>query len=95
MSQSQLDKIEDTLNDLRDDLAVLIALSPSDVVEEASKIVVNEAYSRKELSRYVPKIHQETHQASEIGQIGPNFSSGSVQGRGCRRCLRWAISAGD
>jgi hypothetical protein len=47
MSQSQLDKIEDTLNDLRDDLAVLIALSPSDVVEEASKIVVNEAYSEK------------------------------------------------
>jgi hypothetical protein len=47
MSQSQLDKIEDTLNDLRDDLAVLIALSKSDVVEEASKIVVNEAYSDK------------------------------------------------
>jgi hypothetical protein len=47
MSQSQLDKIEDTLNDLRDDLAVLIALSKSDVVEEASKIVVNEAYSEK------------------------------------------------
>jgi hypothetical protein len=48
MSQSQLDKIEDTLNDLRDDLAVLIALSKSDVVEEASKIVVNEAYSEKD-----------------------------------------------
>jgi hypothetical protein len=49
MSQSQLDKIEDTLNDLRDDLAVLIALNPkSDVVEEASKIVVNEAYSDKD-----------------------------------------------
>jgi hypothetical protein len=47
MSQSQLDKIEDTLNDLRDDLAVLIALSKSDVVEEASKIVVNEAYSTR------------------------------------------------
>jgi hypothetical protein len=47
MSQSQLDKIEDTLNDLRDDLAVLIALTKSDVVEEASKIVVNEAYSEK------------------------------------------------
>jgi hypothetical protein len=47
MSQSQLDKIEDTLNDLRDDLAVLIALSKSDVVEEASKIVVNEAYVEK------------------------------------------------
>jgi hypothetical protein len=47
MSQNQLDKIEDTLNDLRDDLAVLIALSKSDVVEEASKIVVNEAYSEK------------------------------------------------
>jgi hypothetical protein len=47
MSQSQLDKIEDTLNDLRDDLAVLIALSPLDVVEEASKIVVNEAYPEK------------------------------------------------
>ena len=47
MSQSQLDKIEDTLNDLRDDLAVLIALSKSDVVEEASKIVVNDAYSEK------------------------------------------------
>jgi hypothetical protein len=47
MSQSQLDNIEDTLNDLRDDLAVLIALSKSDVVEEASKIVVNEAYSDK------------------------------------------------
>ena len=47
MSQSQLDKIEDTLNDLRDDLAVLIALSKSDVVEEASKIVVNEAYAEK------------------------------------------------
>ena len=47
MSQSQLDKIEDTLNDLRDDLAVLIALSKSDVVEEASKIVVNEASSDK------------------------------------------------
>ena len=51
MSQSQLDKIEDTLNDLRDDLAVLIALSKSDVVEEASKIVVNEAYYREGLSR--------------------------------------------
>jgi hypothetical protein len=48
MSQSQLDKIEDTLNDLRDDLSVLIALSKSDVVEEASKIVVNEAYSEKD-----------------------------------------------
>ena len=48
MSQSQLDKIEDTLNDLRDDLAVLIALSKLDVVEEASKIVVNEAYSEKD-----------------------------------------------
>jgi hypothetical protein len=48
MSQSQLDKIEDTLNDLRDELAVLIALSKSDVVEEASKIVVNEAYSEKD-----------------------------------------------
>ena len=48
MSQSQLDKIEDTLNDLRVDLAVLIALSKSDVVEEASKIVVNEAYSEKD-----------------------------------------------
>jgi hypothetical protein len=48
MSQSQLDKIEDTLNDLRDDLAVLIALSKSDAVEEASKIVVNEAYSEKD-----------------------------------------------
>ena len=47
MSQSQLDKIEDTLNDLRDDLAVLIALSKSDVVEEASKIVVSKAYSDK------------------------------------------------
>ncbi|MFY9983889.1 MAG: hypothetical protein WAK31_03980 [Chthoniobacterales bacterium] len=47
MSQSQLDKIEDTLNDLRDDLAVLIALSRSDVVEEASKIVVNEGYTEK------------------------------------------------
>ena len=47
MSQSQLDRIEDTLNGLRDDLAVLIALSKSDVVEEASKIVVNEAYSDK------------------------------------------------
>jgi hypothetical protein len=48
MSQSQLDKIEDTLNNLRDDLAVLVALSKSDVVEEASKIVVNEAYSDKD-----------------------------------------------
>ena len=48
MSQSQLDKIEDTLNDLRDDLAVLIALSKSDVVEEASKIVVNAAYAEKD-----------------------------------------------
>jgi hypothetical protein len=47
MSQSQLDKIEETLNDLRDDLAVLIALSKLDVVEEASKVVVNEAYSDK------------------------------------------------
>ena len=47
MSQSQLDKIEDTLNDLRDDLAVLIALSKSDVVEEAAKIVVSKAYSDK------------------------------------------------
>ena len=38
MSQSQLDKIQETLNDLRDDLAVLIALNPkSDVVEEPSK----------------------------------------------------------
>jgi len=37
MSQSQLDKIEDTLNDLRDDLAVLIALSKSDVVEGAQR----------------------------------------------------------
>jgi hypothetical protein len=36
MSQSRLDKIEDTLNNLRDDLAVLIALSKSDVVKEAS-----------------------------------------------------------
>ena len=48
MSQSQLDKIEETLNDLRDDLAVLIALSKLDVVEEASKVVVNGAYSDKD-----------------------------------------------
>jgi hypothetical protein len=48
MSQDQLDRIEDTLNNLRDDLAVLIALSPSDVVQEASNIVVNEAYSEKD-----------------------------------------------
>jgi hypothetical protein len=48
MSQDQLDRIEDTLNDLRDDLAVLIALSPSDVVQEASNIVVNGAYSDKD-----------------------------------------------
>jgi hypothetical protein len=48
MSQDQLDRIEDTLNNLRDDLAVLIALSPSDVVQEASNIVVNKAYSDKD-----------------------------------------------
>ena len=48
MSQDQLDRIEDTLNDLRDDLAVLIALTPSDLVQEASNIVVNEAYSDKD-----------------------------------------------
>ena len=48
MSQDQLDRIEDTLNSLRDDLAVLIALSPSDVVQEASNIVINEAYSDKD-----------------------------------------------
>ena len=48
MSQDQLDRIEDTLNNLRDDLAVLIALSPSDVVQEASNIVVNKAYSEKD-----------------------------------------------
>jgi hypothetical protein len=48
MSQDQLDRIEDTLNNLRDDLAVLIALSPSDVVQEASNIVVNDAYSDKD-----------------------------------------------
>jgi hypothetical protein len=41
MSQDQLDRIEDTLNDLRDDLAVLIALTPSDLIQEASNIVVN------------------------------------------------------
>ena len=48
MNQDQLDRIEDTLNNLRDDLAVLIALSPSEVVQGASNIVVNEAYSDKE-----------------------------------------------
>jgi hypothetical protein len=48
MSQDQLDRIEDTLHNLRDDLAVLIALSPSGVVQEASNIVVNEAYSDKD-----------------------------------------------
>ena len=51
MSQSQLDKIEDTLNDLRDDLAILIALSKSDVVEEASKPRRKRGLLRQELSR--------------------------------------------
>ena len=67
MSQDQLDKIEDTLNNLRDDLAVLIALSPSDVVQEASNIVVNEAYSdkdfqdmcRKFLGRHTKRVRSE------------------------------------
>ena len=45
--QDLLSRVEETLNDLRDDVAVWIALSKSDVVEEASKIVVNEAYSDK------------------------------------------------
>ena len=48
MSQDQLDRIEHLLSELRDDFAVLIALSPSDVVQEASNIVVNEAYSDKD-----------------------------------------------
>ena len=48
MSQDQLDRIEDTLNNLKDDLAVLIALSPSDVVQEASNTVVNKDYSDKD-----------------------------------------------
>ena len=67
MSQDQLKKIEDTLLNLRDDLAVLIALSPSDVVQEASNIVVNEAYSdkdfqeicRKFLGRHTKRIRSE------------------------------------
>ena len=55
MSQDQLKKIEDTLLNLRDDLAVLIALSPSDVVQEASNIVVNEAYSDKDFQEMCRK----------------------------------------
>ncbi|HEX6563016.1 MAG TPA: hypothetical protein VF020_01965 [Chthoniobacterales bacterium] len=67
MSQDQLDRIEDTLNNLRDDLAVLIALNPSDVVQLASNIVVNEAYSdkdfqdmcRKFLGRHTKRVRSE------------------------------------
>jgi hypothetical protein len=67
MNQDQLGRIEDTLNNLRDDLAVLIALSPLDVVQEASNIVVNKAYSdkdfqdmcRKFLGRHTKRVRSE------------------------------------
>jgi hypothetical protein len=67
MSQDQLDRIEDTLNNLKDDLAVLIALSPSDVVQEASNTVVNKDYSdkdfqdkcRKFLGRHTKRVRSE------------------------------------
>jgi len=55
MSQDQLDRIEHILSELRDDFAVLIALSPSDVVQEASNIVVNEAYSDKDFQEMCRK----------------------------------------
>jgi hypothetical protein len=44
---------------------VLVALSPSDVVQEASNIVVNDGYSDED---YVPKISWETYQADQVGK---------------------------
>jgi hypothetical protein len=69
MSEDQLNRIEATLSGLRDDLAVLIALSPSDVVQQASNIVVNEAYSdkdfqdmcRKFLGRHTKRVRSGSH----------------------------------
>jgi hypothetical protein len=55
MKKDQLDRIEDTLNNLRDDLAVLIALNPSDVVQAASNVAVNESFSDKHFQKICRK----------------------------------------
>jgi hypothetical protein len=76
MKKDQLDRIEGTLNNLRDDLAVLIALSPSDIVQAASNIVVNEAYSdkrfqkicRKFISRHTKRVRSENQ--PKFGELG-------------------------